>query len=342
VRLSPHRVLLLGLLVCTAPLPLTSGVAAPPEAVPPLTSPSLTNAFGAGTPLPGAPLDDRVVAWVDEESLTLSELREAVEYYESQGDIAPDEPGEAKLRKARERWIDEALILAQARRRQIEIPAESLDNRVTAILDRMEKNLGGPEAFSKYLSGIGKSRRALREQIRTWTRREWLLAHAVNDRITITDEDVKRFVAEREKESQPTGRCHVSHLFLPVGKGAPEERWKEAEERGRKALAAIGPGHPFAEIAAAFAESHGDEGVRGGFLGIVEPKELQPELASALEKLEAGTCSEPIRTDRGVHFLYLERKTTPREILYTIRFAEERAKWIEELRRKATIQEGRL
>jgi len=279
-----------------------------------------------------APLADRVVAWVDEDAVTLSELQEALAHYQSQGDIAPGKADEAKLREARERWIDEALILAQARQKHIEVPTESLDNRAEGVLARMEKSHGGAEAFNRFLARGGTDRRALRAQLREWTRREWILAQAVNERIAITDEEVKRFVEERTRKGLPALRYHLSHLFFPIGKDAPEERWKDVEERGRGVLAAVSPGHAFSEVAGAFA----------GFLGILEPRELQPELAAALEKLEIGTPSGPIRTERGVHFLLIERKTTPREILYTIRFEEERAKWIKELRRKATIQQNRL
>ena len=285
-----------------------------------------------------APLADRVVAWVDEDAVTLSELQEALAHYQSQGDIAPGKADEAKLREARERWIDEALILAQARQKHIEVPTESLDNRAEGVLARMEKSHGGAEAFNRFLARGGTDRRALRAQLREWTRREWILAQAVNERIAITDEEVKRFVEERTRKGLPALRYHLSHLFFPIGKDAPEERWKDVEERGRGVLAAVSPGHAFSEVAGAFAERSRDEGVQGGFLGILEPRELQPELAAALEKLEIGTPSGPIRTERGVHFLLIERKTTPREILYTIRFEEERAKWIKELRRKATIQ----
>lgn len=288
------------------------------------------------------PLADRVVAWVDEDAVTLTELQEALAHYQSQGDIAPGKADEARLREARERWIDEALILAQARQRHIEVPTESLDNRVEGILARMEKSQGGAEAFNRFLARGGTDRRALRAQLREWTRREWILAQAVNERIAITDEEVKRFVEERTQKGQPTLRYHLSHLFFPIGKEAPEERWKDAEERGRGVLAAVSPGRAFSEVAGTFAERSRDEGVQGGFLGILEPRELQPELAAALENMEIGKPSGPIRTGRGVHFLLIERKTTPREILYTIRFEEERAKWIKELRRKATIQEDRL
>ena len=275
---------------------------------------------------------------MDEDAVTLSELQEALAHYQSQGDIAPGKADEARLREARERWIDEALILAQARQRHIEVPTESLDNRVEGVLAGMEKSHGGAEAFNRFLARGGTDRRTLRAQMREWTRREWILAQAVNERIAITDEEVKRFVEERTRKGLPTLRYHLSHLFFPIGKDAPEERWKDAEERGQGVLAAVSPGHAFSEVAGTFAERSRDEGVQGGFLGIVEPKELQPELAAALEKMEIGRPSGPIRTGRGVHFLLVERKTTPREILYTIRFEEERAKWITELRRKATIQ----
>ena len=76
--------------------------------------------------------------------------------------------------------------------------------------------------------------------------------------------------------------------------------------------------------------------------GLLSPGQLQPELSAALEKTEPGRSTKPVRGARGVHVLYVERKTDARQILFARRYEAERKKWIQELRRKATIQTVKL
>ena len=59
---------------------------------------------------------DRIVAWIDDEPVTLSETEKALAEYQARGDIAQGNPDRANLRKALQMWIDEQLILRAADR----------------------------------------------------------------------------------------------------------------------------------------------------------------------------------------------------------------------------------
>jgi len=281
---------------------------------------------------------ERIVAWVDEEPVALSEVEQALMRYQSDGLISQGPTTEGGLRRALERWIDEMLILAAAKKAGIKVPAETIDNRVDATLGRIEKRQGGREKLEQMLVRVGKDREKLREMLRAQVRREWTIARALGSRISITDAEVAEFEKERQALGRPAERYHLSHFFLPVATGSSQEQWDKAIEEAHQLRLAAERAGDFTETARAWAKLHARRKAVGGRLGSVEPGELQPELARQLPALEVGRSGKPVRTSRGVHVLYLERKVTARQILFAQRFEEEQSRWVAELRRAAAIQ----
>jgi peptidyl-prolyl cis-trans isomerase SurA len=285
-----------------------------------------------------AALVDRVVAWVDDEALTLTELEEALVRYQSEGLVPAGPADDTRLRAALERWIDETLLLAAAKKAGIKVPPETVDNRVDAMISELEKRHGSKRALDDLLARAGQDRDVLREELREQLLREWTIARAVGERITLTDADVARFEAERREKGLPTVRYHLSHLFFPVSPDALEKRWSQVVMMAHDARLEAERRGNFGEAATELARRYSLEGATGGSLGAVAPDELQPELAAALQNLEPGQSTRPIRTQKGVHVLYLERKTTARQTLFALRFEEEWQRRAKELRNGASIQ----
>jgi peptidyl-prolyl cis-trans isomerase SurA len=281
---------------------------------------------------------DRIVAWVDNEAITLGEVEEALSEYQSSGDVSSGPPTQQRLRDALSLAIDDRLILKAAEAAKIVVPAEKIDDRVDATIRRMSDAQGGDEALEAVLRRAGRSIASLRDRLRDQTRREWTIGQAVNGRFTISEEEIARFEKERESKAEPTTRYYLSHLFFPVSPSAPEKVWKEATAQAYEARIEAQKRGDFAQVAAEWARRLSDRDVEGGALGALTPGEMLPELAAAARDLEPGQSSPPLRTSKGVHVLYMERKTTPGEILHATRYDEEKARWAGQLRLKATIR----
>jgi parvulin-like peptidyl-prolyl isomerase len=72
-----------------------------------------------------------------------------------------------------------------------------------------------------------------------------------------------------------------------------------AGERARSAEQELASGHPFASVAAEWSDDRGTS-ARGGEVGWLRPSDLpEPELAAAVQALEAGSRSNVIHTNRG-------------------------------------------
>ena len=88
----------------------------------------------------------------------------------------------------------------------------------------------------------------------------------------------------------------------------------------------------------------------GGYLGWFYAENLRPEFAKALEGVQAGRVTGPVKTDLGYHIIFVsERKDlglekgSPiwgkiEETLVERKKADTFETWIERLRKRATIQ----
>jgi len=290
------------------------------------------------TTLSALRLVDRIVAWVNDEPITLSEVEEALVRLQGNGSLPRGPINERNLRRALEMLVDETLLEAAAVKMGVAVPVETVDNRVEVLLARIEERQGGRERLEAFLADAGETRERLRERLRGQVRRDWTIGQAVGSRFTISESDVEEFRRERRAAGLPAERYRLSHAFLPVPAGAAAAQWDRAESEVHALRIEAERRGDFSRTVADWAKRHAAEGALGGDLGTVEADEIQEELARLLPGLEEGASSEPVRTARGVHLLFLDQKTTAKQILFARRFEEERIRWAEELRRAAAIQ----
>jgi peptidyl-prolyl cis-trans isomerase SurA len=93
---------------------------------------------------------------------------------------------------------------------------------------------------------------------------------------------------------------HIAEIFLPVANAAEENDRRDAAENIVKK---VNEGESFAAEAHQYSQAPGAAG--GGDLGWVQEGQLDPELDRALEKMQPGQLSAPIRTNKGYHILLL-------------------------------------
>jgi parvulin-like peptidyl-prolyl isomerase len=283
-------------------------------------------------------LVDRIAAWVGEDGITLGEVEEALVRYEASGDMGSGGVTEERLRAALELLIDETVLVKAAEKGGVEVPSEVIDNRVDETIKSMEQRQGSPEALDAALAKTGRTRERLRDMLRKQMHEEFLIARAVDSRIDITDDEVVQFEKARQAAKQPIVRYNLAQFFLPVPLKATDEEWRKAMETAHEVRIAAKSGGDFVRTVSDWIKAHPDSKAEGGALGAVAPDEMQPALTEAAAQLKPGESCAPIRGERGVHVLYLFRKTTSRQMLYAERFKDERAKWAKQLREQLSIQ----
>jgi peptidyl-prolyl cis-trans isomerase SurA len=158
-----------------------------------------------------------VVAFVDDEAIFLSELRERAERISPDG---PDSPAAPRLyRDLLERLVDERLIAREAERLGVEVSPEQL----AEAIEQVRAQNGLDEAgLDEAIADQGFTPAAYEEEVR-----RQLLHYEVLRRLArvapVTDAEVRRAFEERHREPRSEPRYRLSHVsFLFGGEGRPD------------------------------------------------------------------------------------------------------------------------
>ncbi len=124
------------------------------------------------------------------------------------------------------------------------------------------------------------------------------------------DEVKKAYEANRSAFAVPA-QYNLAQIFLAV----PENTEKQAAAAAQKKAADLAAkarvkGADFAQLAKENSE-HKDTAPKGGDLGWVPETQILPEIRAAVEKMEKGDVSAPIRTPTGWHIVKLVDKKPP-------------------------------
>lgn len=247
---------------------------------------------------------DQVVAIVDDDVIMASELRERIqvvtENLEARGVELPAE--DVLVRETLDRLILESIQLQMGARVGVRISDGQLNAAVQRIAAGSGMNL---EQFQAALEQEGQSYAGMRDQIR----REMILQRVqsgnVNQRVQITPQEVENFLATEEGQKVAQPQYRILHALLAVPNDASEAEESRAEAHVEALLRRIRSGEPFDQV---IASSDGPYRFTGGDLGWRSKDDLPSLLSDAAPPLDRGETSDPIRSDSGIHLIYMADK----------------------------------
>jgi peptidyl-prolyl cis-trans isomerase SurA len=251
---------------------------------------------------------DRIVAVVDDEAIFESEVDQAVRQYffqKGQTSVTPAEREEV-FKDALDNLINDKLIIAQARRLDIDVPFSEVEAQVQKTLDENMRSLGSEEAFQRQLETEGLTLEELKKLYRTQIRNRMLVERVLrkdltNERREATDEELRTFYDENlERLPQRPEVAHLKTIFIGFDtssgtSGAARQRIDALRER-------IVGGEKFEDVAKAASDD--PSAPLGGDLGFVRVQDLrEPAFAKAAGSLTIGQLSEPVLTVYGYHLI---------------------------------------
>lgn len=293
---------------------------------------------------------DRVVAVVNDEVVTQSELEELLAPMMRQLEQIPDPVARAQAReKQMQRGLDEMigqkLVIQEGARRKLTVSVDEVDARIKQIRSQQSWDKAKLE---QYLASQGMNLAEFRKQVREQLLRQRVVRSAVGSRVRISDRDLKDYYKEKVTQATTNVELEAAHILLslPADSDAATEAAtrQQATELARRAQA----GEDFAALAAQY--STGPNAQTGGSLGTIRKGDLDPVLEEALFQLKEGGVGGPVRTRFGYHVVRAnKRKALPpppfealeaelRRELMDRRLGDELGKWIEELKKKAFIE----
>ncbi|HXU43269.1 MAG TPA: peptidylprolyl isomerase [Burkholderiales bacterium] len=263
---------------------------------------ALLLAASAGAAAQRLSLVDRIVAIVNKEVITASELSEAVASAERELRRRGTAPPE---RAVLERQMLERLILGKAqvqlaRDTGIRVDELQLDRAVQRIAENNKMTLA---EFRAALERDGVPFDGFRQDVRDQITLTRLREREVDDKVQVSDSEIDLFLETMKSASSERAEYNIAHILVRVPEQASPEQVEAARRRVEQAFTAARSGTDFAQLAATY--SNAPEALQGGSLGW-RPHDRLPELfAQVLERLNPGEVSAPIRSPAGFHLLKL-------------------------------------
>ena len=253
-------------------------------------------------PVHGVTLVDRIVAVVNKEVITYSELNEAVSAAERQlrrqGTLPPER--EVLERQMLERLIFDKVQLQFARDSGIRVDELQVDRAVQRIAENNKMTLA---EFRSTLERDGVSLNAWREDLREQIILTRLREREVDDKIQVSDSEIDLFLDDTKAVPEERVEYNLAHILVRVPEQASPERIQAAREKAEKARDEARASSDFGRIAASFSDAQ--DALQGGVLGWRTQDRLPELYASALLGMKPGEVSEVLRSPAGFHVLKL-------------------------------------
>lgn len=286
---------------------------------------------------------DRVVAVINNEPITWSELYREMEFIASEDirGLTPSEKRrffEANRDSLLEEYINSRVILKEAFSLGIDASKEEVDEAI----ERIKKKYSLDD--STFLETLKKERytmegyrKALSEQIVI----SKVISQEVRSRVVVTDSEVKDYLARHPELTGPE-LIRIRQLFLKKPKDSEVDTF---QKKLNTIIERLRAGEPFERLVLLYSE---DLRIPGGDLGYIKSSDLSAQFREAVSGLKPGEISKPFWTEKGLYILKVEDRTggmTPeeaqryaRQILESQRFEELYRSWLKGLREKYHIE----
>jgi peptidyl-prolyl cis-trans isomerase SurA len=349
------RVVALALLVGGCAIPSWVPLIGKPKGPPP-PAPVAAKPLSPDMPMPGDVrirppenedgVADRVVAVVNNDAITLSELQETIFAYRAENRARGSGPSDNELAKQfLPKLIDSRLQLQEADREKITVEdqevAEELQERIKVYHTKTI------EDFEKLLKEQGITLDSVKKRVREALRVQKVIRRKVALRVSVTDAEIVQYVEENRQKLETGLSYHARHLLV-VPEGTDDAAWESARIKAEMLREQILAGGDFISVTRQY--STDASATDGGDLGTLKRGELAQDIEAEILRLEAGQVSRPYRSSLGYHVFRLESKESLdgdglirikqqiREILFRQKYEARLEAWLKEIKQRAIIE----
>lgn len=248
---------------------------------------------------------DRIVAIVNDDVITHSELSDRVRLVSAQlqrqNTSLP--PRDVLERQVLERMVLEELQMQAAAKTGVIVDDIELNNALRDIARRNDMNL---IEFRQTIENDGYSFARLREDIRVDITTARLRERQINNRITITDQEVDNLLARDAQVGNEQVEYRLGHILVALPEAASPAQIRTAQQEIEEIASALRDGADFAQTA--IARSDGQQALNGGDLGWRNAGQIPRLFVDTVVKMAPGEVSAPIRSPSGFHLVKLAER----------------------------------
>lgn len=279
---------------------------------------------------------DRVVAVVNNEIITLSDLQREAALRKTKG--------KEDDRTLLEDMIDRKLQMAAAKRAGMDVTDKELAD---AIADIMKRNSFDAKQFEAALAKDGLTL----EQYKTELREQMTLSRMFNKYIragiSVDEAEVHAYYNRNTAAYSLPEEIRLQQIFFPLPDKASSRESAEVKEKAQQAFARAKKGEDFSSLVREF--SQGATASQDGDLGFTQRDSLLPEMEAAAKLLKPGDVSAPFLCAGGYHIIKLEEVRTPvrpyekvkdeiMNMLYQQKVENTYRSWLQSLRSDSNIE----
>jgi len=246
----------------------------------------------------GSVVVDRVVAVVNNEVITLSDLQRE-EALKKRDTVRDD-------RLVLEDMIDRKLQMAAAKREGVDVTDKELDD---AVADVMKRNSMDLMQFSAALAKEGLTLEQYKIELREQITLSRLFNKNVRSGVNVDEAEARAFYQNNPKTFSLPEEIRVRRIFLPVPEQATPDQAAAIKEKAQSVYARVQKGEDFIHLVRE--ASQGETASPDGDLGFMQREDALPEIVEAARALKPGESSSPFRCAGGYNIIKLEEVRTP-------------------------------
>ena len=290
---------------------------------------------------------DQIVAVVNDDVVTTSELSHALERVKAQ--IAQENvpaPAEQVLHKqVLDQLINKKLQLQQAKQSGVQITDADLNAAITHVAS--QNHVTVKELYER-LTIEGMSLADYRAEMREQLLMHKLQQQEVVSHITIAPEEVDRFMRSQPWQNNSEKEYRLDDILIPLADSPSPEEINAAKTHANMVFTKLNQGQNFQTIAQA-ESADAKHALQGGDLGWRKLPEVPSAFADKLVSMKPKQMAGPIQTPNGFHIIRLvevraigEQAKAPsrkevENLLLQRKFEEAVQNWVTKLRGRAFI-----
>lgn len=245
----------------------------------------------------GALAPQGIAAVVNDDVVSFQDLKERMQLVVVTSGVSDSEEARERLAPQVLRGlIEETLQLQEAERLGISVEEEEIQQALQNIAERNNLSI---DELRDYLARNAVEFETLRRQLRAQIAWVKVVNRQVRPQVNVTVDQLELAV-EEARRNQGESELLLSEIVLPVD--SPEQEEAVADD-ARRLVQTVREGASFASLARQFSVAASAE--RGGDLGWVPASAIPEDLMAALNELEPGNVSPPIRSSIGYHVFWL-------------------------------------
>jgi parvulin-like peptidyl-prolyl isomerase len=305
--------------------------------------------FGALSAPAGAAVVDRIVAVVNDEVITLSDLNEELDVIRQR--TAATYKGqdiERLLAEARphvlNRMVERLLIGQEARKSGIVLKDEEINE---AIRDGLAQRKMRMEDLIASLAKEGATLEEYRRELRDHLMKTKLVRREIRSMIMISDEEIGAYYQKHRDDYEGRETVRIQQILLPIPKNADEGQIRTIRQEAEAIRQRLREGEAFELLAGRYSQG---PAAASGDIGFVEKGVMLPEVEAVAFNLKIGEISDVISSPVGFHIIRVtDKRGAGLKPIEAVReeirrkIEDEKAdkryeSWIEDLRKKSHIE----